>query len=117
MVNFDYLYNPEVAKPILSRNYFIDKKSGFQVIENGTILPCKFEKVVNSWSWKNYLGGIIDSEGKFIAGTHVHRGIGKGYTPPPWNQLYVAPKLLFISDIFFLFGGMLLLTIFVACGF
>lgn len=83
MVNLDYLYNPAAAKPIVDRNYFVDKKLGFQVIENGTILPCKFEKVVDRWSWKNYWGGIMDSEGKSITGTHVSRGLETIYTPPP----------------------------------
>ena len=41
MVNLDYLYNPAAAKPIFDKNYFVDKKLGFQVIEKGTMLPHK----------------------------------------------------------------------------
>ena len=39
MINLDYLYNPDAAKNILNKNYFVDKKLGFKIIEKGTILP------------------------------------------------------------------------------
>ena len=32
MVNLDYLYNPEAAKPYFNKDYFLEKKLGFQVI-------------------------------------------------------------------------------------
>ncbi|MBR4904275.1 MAG: hypothetical protein IKZ53_06360 [Selenomonadaceae bacterium] len=105
MVNLDYLYNPDTAKPQFDRNYFLDKKLGFQVIENGTIIP--YKKIVDSkktpdgWGF----GGIVDGEGKFIKSSHVVSGAGSIYTPPQ-NQLKTAPKLLYISECFTVHGDM-----------
>lgn len=101
MVNSDYLYNPTAAKVHFEKSYFVDKKLGFQVIENGTILPCKFEKVVDRWSWKNYWGGIMDSEGKSIAGTHVSRGLETIYTPPPQELIIHNSETVIYLGYFF----------------
>ncbi len=83
MVNFDYLYNPAAAKSLFNRNYFVDKKLGFQVIENGTILP--YKKMIDDKSTKDGwgFGGILDSSGNFIKSSHVQDGAGESYTPPP----------------------------------
>ena len=92
MVNLDYLYNPDAAKKALNRNYFSDKKLGFQVIENGTILPYK-DVIVDGkrrvWGY----GGIVDSNGEYIKSSHVRGDLGASYTPPPrinstqiWNR-------------------------------
>ena len=75
MINLDYLYNPEIAKSHFDKNYFVDKKLGFSVIENGTILPHKDVYVDGKWTWGK--GGIIDSNGKFIKDSHVLYGIDK----------------------------------------
>ena len=116
MVNLDYLYNPGAAKPHFSRNYFSDKKLGFQVIENGTILPFKFENRVQGWSWENFLGGIVDSQGEFIKSSSVAPGTGGMYTPPQ-NQLSTVLRLSFISAVyFFLFGDTLSRIILDALG-
>ena len=86
MVNVDYLYNPEAAREGISKDYFLNEKFGFQVIEHGMVLPDKF---IN---YKNYIGCVVDSEGKFVKSTHItHGGTFKAYTPPP-NQFNIAPK-------------------------
>ena len=54
MVNLDYLYNPAAAKKYFDKNYFIDKKLGFSVIENGMILP--YKKTVDNKLTTNGLG-------------------------------------------------------------
>lgn len=77
MVNFDYLYNPKAAKPHLEKNYFIDKKLGFQVIEQGTILPHKGGAGILG------LGGIVDREKKFVPSTYTIELFDGAYTPPP----------------------------------
>ena len=83
MVNLDYLYNPEGAKKFFNKNYFLDKKLGFQVIENGTILPYKhFIDGKTTADWWGY-GGIIDGNGEYIKNSHVHSGAGGIYNPPP----------------------------------
>ena len=87
MINLDYLYDPEStyfdkvrARSYLNKNYFIDKKLGFQVIENGTILPCKF---TSSAKGSFSLGGMVYNNGEFIKGSHVYEYItDKNYTPP-----------------------------------
>lgn len=83
MVNLDYLYNPAAAKPHFNKNYFLDKKLGFQVIEQGTILPYKNTPV---GGLIGALGGIVDSNGKFVKGSFVGPSVSnKAYTPPRIN--------------------------------
>ncbi len=87
MVNLDYLYNPAAAKPHFDKNYFVDKKLGFQVIEQGTILPHK--KIPGAVERKRKIlgaGGITDSKGNFIKSSHVVNGVGESYTPPRINS-------------------------------
>ena len=90
MVNLDYLYNPDAAKPHFDKNHFVDKKLGYQVIEHGTILPHKDHIVNGKWTWGS--GGIIDNNGNFIKESFTHYGVGKAYTPPQ-SQLFTAMKL------------------------
>lgn len=70
MVNIDYLYNPEAVKGIMNKNYFNDKKLGFQVIDKGIVLPFKPHP---NYSRTNALGGIIDNNGTFVKGSHIYR--------------------------------------------
>lgn len=86
MVNLDYLYNPAAAKPHFDKNYFVDKKLGFQVIEHGTILPYKktIEGRTTPDGWG--FGGIVDSKGEFIKSSHVVCGAGSIYAPPRINE-------------------------------
>ena len=79
MTNLDYLYNPDAAKNSFNKNYFIDKKLGFTVIEHGTILP--YKKTIDGKVTKDYWGfdGIIDSNSKFIGSSHVTNGAGLFY--------------------------------------
>ena len=115
MINFDYIYNPNAAKPFFDINYFVDKKLGFSIIENGMILPHK--RNIPEIGNRNG-GGIVDSNGEYIKSSFWHYGLGRDYTPPPpRNQFNVAQKLLFISECFFMFGDILLRIIFVVCGF
>lgn len=81
MTNLDYLYNPAAAQKFFNENYFIDKKLGFRVLENATVLPYKDMSPNGAWNWGG--GGIVDSNGEFIKNSHVHFGIGKIYLPPP----------------------------------
>lgn len=84
MTNFDYLYNPAVAKGIFDKNYFVDKKLGFQVIEHGMILP---HSHIGDDGKKTGLGycGIVDSNGEYEKKSFIHYGIGGKYTPPRTN--------------------------------
>ena len=87
MLNFDYLYNSSTRenahKKFLSQNHFTDEKLGFQVIEQGTVLPYEkeFDGKLPKYGWG--FGGIVDSNGKFVEGSHVCHGVGAAYTPPP----------------------------------
>ena len=100
MTNIDYLYNPEAAKPVFEKNYFIDKKLGFQVIEHGTVLPYKnsVEGLIIPG------GGLIDSKGSFIKGSSFRSSVVNGAYTPPQNQFNTDPKQSFISDFSFLYG-------------
>lgn len=96
LVNLDYLYNPETAKPSFDKNYFIDKKLGFRTIENGMILPHKhIVRNEEKTRGTDGAGGIINSNGEFIPESFIRYGRGSAYTPPP-NQFNTAPKLSFI---------------------
>ena len=79
MDNFDYLYNPDAAKDRFSKNYFVDKKLHFRIIERGTILPHKDMCVNGKSTWG--FGGITDKRGEFIKSSFVHSGVGSAYTP------------------------------------
>lgn len=79
MVNLDYLYNPEAAKPHFNENYFSDKKLSFQVIEHGLILSHKRQGEGDWWGF----GGIVDDKGKFVQSSPLRNGYCKVYTPPP----------------------------------
>lgn len=81
MVNIDYLYNPDAVKDSFNKNYFLDKKLGFQVIEHGTILP--YQRIIDGKSTTDGwgYGGIVDNEGKFVKSSHVVYGVGSYYTP------------------------------------
>ena len=101
MTNLDYLYNPAAAKPYFDKNHFVDKKLGFQIIENGTVLTYKDD---GRGGLMGALGGIVDSEGKFIGSSYVMGTTADRKYTPPQSQLVTAPKPSFISDIFILFG-------------
>lgn len=102
MVNLNYLYNPDAAKAYFEKNYFVDKKLGFQVIENGMILP---HRPTNDEGKTKFLGfgGIVNINGEFIRGSFTYANNGGKYTPPT-NQLYTARKRSFISEFLFTIG-------------
>ena len=102
MVNLDYLYNPEAAKPHFSKSFFSDKKLGFQVIENGMILSHKDIIVDGKWTWGK--GGIVDNQGKFIKGSFVHRGVGGMYTPPPESIKHSSETVIYLGLFFPVWG-------------
>ncbi|MBR3745497.1 MAG: hypothetical protein IKN27_00880 [Selenomonadaceae bacterium] len=96
MVNLDYLYNPDAAKKVFGKNYFVDKKLGFRVIENGMILPHKFQTPGQLPKNKSF-GGIVDDKGQFIGQSYVFDGKNfDGSYPPPKPIFNTAQKQLFI---------------------
>lgn len=84
MVNLDYLYNPDAAKNVFGKNFFVDKKLSFSVIENGLILPHKIQ-TVGQLSTKKSFGGIVNDNGEFIGQSYVFDGkiFDGSYIPPP----------------------------------
>ena len=95
MINLDYLYNPEAAKPHVDRSFFFDQKLGFQVIEHGTIFPAK-TGVLNG-KLGHIHDGVFDSKGELLEQAEL--------ISPPLNQFNTAPKPSFISECSSLFGG------------
>ena len=80
MTNINYLYNPDVAKDFFQeKNYFVDKKLNFKIIERGTILPHKHMYINGEWTWG--FGGIVDSRNEFVKSSAVLNGAGAAYTP------------------------------------
>ncbi len=80
MVNIDYLYNPDAAKAHFSKNCFVKKELGFQVIENGMIIPHK-QGISGYEFWGG--GGIVDGKGQHLSNSFVHQGWGTSYVPSP----------------------------------
>ena len=100
MTNLDYLYNPEAAKDAFSESYFIDKKLGFQVIENGMILPHKSVNIPGHFG----LGGIADSDGNFIESSSLHYGTGGTYTPPPKSIKHSSETVIYLAFFYRVWG-------------
>ncbi|MBR2774476.1 MAG: hypothetical protein IKD73_05730 [Selenomonadaceae bacterium] len=80
MNNTDYLYNQNEVE-VLKENLLDNKKLGFRVIEHGMILPNTRMYDDKSKKWIAG-GGIVDSNGKYVEGTHIHARMGGAYTPP-----------------------------------
>ena len=103
MVNLDYLYNPNAVKDIFDENYFVNKKLGFQIIENGMILPHRKIKVKGEWSWG--VGGcIVDSTGKFIPTTSAKTEVGEAYIPSPESIQYNPHTVIYLGLFFHVWG-------------
>lgn len=102
MINLDYLYNPAAAKKAFERNYFVDKKLGFSVIENGTILPHKrlpTAKELKRRIWG--AGGIADSKGEFVKSSSVVDGTGEIYTLSPAESICHSSETVIYLGLFF----------------
>lgn len=93
MINIDYLYNSNISKAGFERSRLIDKKLGFQVIENGTILPQRttYYNGERIPFWCGF-GGIADSNGEYIPSSFaLTSGTGGVYTPP-LKRFNTVPK-------------------------
>lgn len=101
MVNLDYLYNPAAAKPYFDKNYFVDKKLGFQTVENGMILPYK-PFVTGVWNWGG--GGVVDGTDKYIKGTYIKSEINGAYTPPRESISHRAETVIYIGTFINVWG-------------
>lgn len=82
MTNLDCLYDSNTAREVFDENRFIDKKLGFQVIENGMILPQRSTGDDGKTKGGGGYGGIVDSNGEFVKESFIHYGTGGKYTPP-----------------------------------
>ena len=103
MINLDYLYEPDNAKKYFGKNYFVDKKLGFQVIERGIILPHKDVMVNGKWTWGK--GGIIDNKGNFIKNSFVCNGlINEAYNIPPESILHSSETVIYLGLFFPVWG-------------
>lgn len=78
MINFNGLYNKEFfGENLKVENHFSDKKLHFKIIENGTILPHKQLVGVDGVGF----GGIIDSQGNYVAESFLNPKNDGAYTP------------------------------------
>ncbi len=98
MINLEYLHNLDAAKPFIDRNYFVTKKLGFRVIENGMILPHK-----STPHWFG-LGGIVDADGKYIPDSSVHYRTSGAYTPPQDQIQYSDETVIYFFMLFPVWG-------------
>ena len=106
MVNLDYLYNPEAAKPYFNKDYFLDKKLGFQVIEKGIILPQK-DNIIDG-RWTHGKGGIVDSKGEYFAESFAIPGLSRGiYTPPPESIQHSSETVIYFDMLYPTWGHLI----------
>ena len=99
MTNLDYLYKPNAAKKVVGKHYFLDKKLGFQIIENGMILPHK--KVSGTWFG---LGGIVDNNNKYIPSSSSWYMWDKSYLPPPESIEHSTETVIYLNYFFYVWG-------------
>ena len=97
MINLDHLYNKDAVADFFGKNYFVDKKLHFQIIERGTLLPHKEVFVNGRWTWG--FGGIVDRKGEFIKNSFVHYGVGGAYTPT--EEIQRSPQTVVYLGMFF----------------
>ena len=97
MVNLDYLYNPEAAKKILTRNHFVDKKLGFQVIEHGMIFPHKLYPC-KGWNWGG--GGVYDENGQFVKDSYESYGAASNYPRPAKEEIQHRSETVIYLNVF-----------------
>lgn len=88
MNNLDYLYNKNAAQEFFDKDYFVDKKLHFKIIERGTVLPHKHMYINGKWTWG--FGGIVDSKNNFVKDSFVKDTVGEAYTPNEEVQQYPA---------------------------
>ena len=103
MTNLDYLYNPDAAKDAFNKNYFLDKKLGFQIIENGMILPYSDTRDDGK---KNFVGfgGIVYKNGEFIRESFIHVGTGGAYIPPPESIQHSSETVIYFGISYRIWG-------------
>ena len=102
MINLDYLYNPAAAKEAFDKNYFLNKKLGFQVIEHGMILPHKSVNIPGKWHFGQ--GGIVDKDGSYIESSSLHHGVGEAYTPPKESILHSSETVIYLAMFYQIWG-------------
>ena len=95
MNNTDYLYNQNEVE-VLKENLLDNKKLGFRVIEHGMILPNTRMYDDKSKKWIAG-GGIVDSNGKYVEGTHIHARMGGAYTPPPESVQHRSETVIYLG--------------------
>ena len=101
MINLDYLYKPDAAKNITGKNYFVDKKLHFRIIERGTILPHKHIYVNGQWTWG--FGGIVDEKNNFVKESFVTGDGGGAYTTGEEIQ-YVTTTVVYLGLLYPVWG-------------
>lgn len=108
MLNLDYLYNPNsnAAKRARTKNFLVDKKLGFSVIENGTILP---QKTTPLGGLKGALGGIVNSKGKYIGKSFVKDSfkVSRAYVPSSESIQHRAETVIYIGMFYPVWGHVL----------
>ena len=106
MVNLDYLYNLEAMKWRFDKNYFVDKKLGFQVIEHGTILPHK--DFMENGKYTHGKGGIIDNKGEYIKESFAVPRLSKGsYTLPPESIQHSSETVIYLDMLYSVWGHLI----------
>ena len=107
MVNLDYLYNPDAAKKFFDKNYFVDRKLGFKIIEHGMILPHK--KTIegqpkNSWGF----GGIVDGDGNYVKSSFISESSTGGfYALQPETIQYRPETVIYLTMFYNIWGHVL----------
>lgn len=95
-----YGINSSMWKNFYSGNFFHSSPTNIKIIENGYFLPLKDSSIVN-----HLLGGIVDSEGKYICG-HLRHTVNIDYPPECSNSYPFDKKAVKTSHETVIYGGL-----------
>lgn len=97
IINADFVI-PYMKEKLEQNNFSrrIEKSLGFEIYENGIILP--FEK-------KYGIGGVTDKDGKFIDNSAVHEGLcNKTFVFRSRDIQYNDEDAIFLGSLHYIFG-------------
>ncbi len=95
MPNLDYLYNKDDAvKDYFGKNYFADRKLGFQTIPHGIIIPHTKTEETDYWG----ISGVIDEQRRLHKGLNTMQDVT--FTMSPDTKIKQSPKTVVYLGLF-----------------
>ena len=86
MINYDYLFDKSHYDLYTKTDHFSQINLMWREYENATVLPF-------SYDYKEATGGLLDSSGRYVDGSGLHRGLGKKYEYDE-NQVKISDETI-----------------------